>query len=199
MSGFILARKQHAFFRESDNHMELANNNNSETTQKFLSYYVQNQKRIHGYILSVTSNWSDAEDILQDVTALMWQKFDQFEEGTSFASWGIQVAKYKILEHRRKSKKQIDLSEDVFEQLLEYAEKRQSKYSTTQNALERCLKKLSVNDYKLVQMRYMQNNSIKDMAMKLERPIHGLYKVMARIHSSLLLCVRGQLKAEEKL
>lgn len=178
--------------------MESESINNSETTQKFLGYYVQNQKRIHGYILSVTSNWSDAEDILQDSTTLMWQKFDQFEEGTNFASWGIQIAKYKILEHRRKHKKQIDISEEVFEELLEQAEQSQDKYGSTQNALERCLKKLSVNDYKLVQMRYMQNNSIKDMALKLERPVHGLYKVMARIHSSLLLCVRGQIKTEER-
>ena len=173
--------------------------NNSRLTQKFLDYYVQNQKRIHGYILSVTSNWSDAEDILQDTTALMWQKFDEFQDGTSFSSWGIQIAKFKILEHRRKNKKHSDLSDNVIDELMEHAEHRQGKYNSTQKALERCLKKLSVNDYKLVQMRYMQNNSVKDMAVQLERPVQGLYKVMARIHSSLLLCVRGYLKTEERV
>ena len=178
--------------------MQSGSSKNSELTQKFLGYYVQNQKRIHGYILSVTSNWSDAEDILQETTSLMWQKFEEFEDGTNFSSWGIQIAKYKILEHRRARKKHPEFSECVLDELMDQAEKRQGKFNSAQNALERCMKKLSVADYKLVQMRYMQNNTIKDMAVQLERPVQGLYKVMARIHSNLLLCVRGHLKAEEK-
>ena len=83
--------------------------NNPQMTQKFLGYYVQNQKRIYGYILSVVSNWSDVEDILQDTTSLMWKKFDEFTEGTSFSGWGIQIAKYKVLEFRRKNRKEVDL------------------------------------------------------------------------------------------
>lgn len=177
--------------------MESDNKNNSEVTQKFLGLYVQNQKRIHGYILSVTSNWSDAEDILQETTTLMWEKFSKFEDGTNFASWGIQIAKYKILEHRRGKRKYPDLSDRVLDELMDHAEKRQGRFDSAQNALERCIKKLSVSDYKLVQMRYTQNHTIKDIALQLERPVQGLYKVMARIHSNLLLCVRGQLKAED--
>ena len=86
---------------------------------------------------------TEFQDILQDTTSLMWKKFDEFKDGTSFSGWGIQIAKYKILEFRRKNRKEVDLSDKVFNELLEQSEKQHSKFNFAQDALERCMKKVT--------------------------------------------------------
>lgn len=172
------------------------NTTDSQKTQNFLSLYVKNQKRIYGYILSVVSNWSDSEDIMQETTSLMWQKFDDFQEGTNFSSWGIQIAKHKIREFRRKSPKLSNLSEQVLNILANRAETYYSEPDVHLTALEKCIKKLKTGDMALIQMRYEDGTTIKDIALRLGRPIQGLYKVMARIHASLVICVRRSLATE---
>ncbi len=176
--------------------MAKSDNNPMQRTQQFLSYYVEGQKRIYGYILSVVSNWSDADDIMQETCSLMWQKYDEFQPGTSFHAWGIQVAKYKICEFRRKERKQMDLSERVVEGLMDRAETYYEDIDARFEALERCIRKLRANDNGLIQMRYAENLTIKDMALRLGRSIHGLYKVMARIHADLVICMRRSLSVE---
>lgn len=169
---------------------------NTLKTQDFLAHYVQNQKRIYGYILSVVANWSDADDIMQETTTLMWQKFNEFQVGTSFSGWGIQIAKYKILEFRRSNPRRPDLSEQVLTALAERAETYYSDTDAPMKALEQCIKKLKAEDHALIQMRYAENTTIKTMAIHLGRSIQGLYKVMSRIHANLVICVRRSLAAE---
>lgn len=168
---------------------------NSQRNHDFLSLYVQNQKRIYGYILSVVSNWSRAEDIMQETTLLMWRKFDDFRQGTSFSGWGIQIAKYKIREFRRKVRKETGLSQQVLDALSDRAEDYYTNDDARMKALEACINKLKAEDYALIRMRYAGNSTIKGMALSLGRSIQGLYKVMARIHANLVICVRRSLEA----
>lgn len=170
--------------------MVKSDNNPLQETQRFLSYYVKDQKRIYGYILSVVSDWQDTDDILQETTALMWQKFNEFQEGTSFTAWGIQVAKYKIREFHRRHRKQVQLSEQVLEVLENRAQTYYSHPNPRLETLENCIKRLRPKDYALIQMRYTENTTIKDIALRLGRSVHGLYKVMSRIHADLVICVR---------
>ena len=78
--------------------------NDDETVQAFSRLLVANQRRIYGFILTLVHDRAAAEDILQDVSALLWQKFDKFERGTDFAAWGMAVSRLTILNWRRKQK-----------------------------------------------------------------------------------------------
>ncbi|HRS72819.1 MAG TPA: hypothetical protein P5175_13345, partial [Anaerohalosphaeraceae bacterium] len=45
---------------------------------EFVSLLTAQQTRIYAYILSLVPNFSDADDILQDTTKIMWERFDDF-------------------------------------------------------------------------------------------------------------------------
>ncbi len=36
---------------------------------------------------------------------MMWENFDQFAAGTSFAAWGCRIAKYRLLRYFQKQKR----------------------------------------------------------------------------------------------
>ena len=75
---------------------------------------MSNQKRIYAFILGMVPNYQDAEDLFQETILVMWSKFDQFQRGTSFASWGATVAKYQILNaRRRKTAQNLQFNPDI--------------------------------------------------------------------------------------
>ena len=85
-------------------------NETKETTQdefdrgeRFMRHLMGNEHRIYGFILSLVHNWSDADDLLQDVTAIMWRKFDLYEPGTNFCAWALKIARFEVLNFRKKT------------------------------------------------------------------------------------------------
>ena len=63
-----------------------------------------NQKKIYAFIRYLVPSRTDADDILQDTLTEMWNKFHEFREGTNFVSWGLTIARYKIMSFTRKKK-----------------------------------------------------------------------------------------------
>ena len=61
-------------------------------TQEFLDLYSACQRSLYVYIVTLIGNPIDAHDVLQDMSLVLWQKFDQFELGTNFWAWAREVA-----------------------------------------------------------------------------------------------------------
>ena len=149
---------------------------------------MSNHKRIYAFILGMVPNYQDAEDLFQETILVMWSKFDQFQQGTSFASWGATVAKYQILNARRKKTiKNLQFNPDIQKLIMEKSESFYEQVDARMQALRHCIGKLNSRDYELVQMRYK----------RLGRSMQSVYKRLARIHDALLHCVRRTLGMEE--
>lgn len=165
---------------------------------EFLRLFVEHQKSIYAYILALVHRSTDAEDIMQNVVALMWERFDEFELGTNFGAWGVKIARLKVLEyHRNKKRDYTFFSDDLFDYLSQTAEQKIDVIDDRIRALQHCLLKLRETDRRLIQIRYEKGLSIKQIAGILQRPLPGLYKVMGRIHRALVQCVRMTLHAWE--
>ncbi|MBI9017508.1 MAG: RNA polymerase subunit sigma-70, partial [Phycisphaerae bacterium] len=54
--------------------------------------FLDHQKKIYSFILMMSPNWCDADELMQETSAVMWQRFDTFEVGTNFVAWGIKIA-----------------------------------------------------------------------------------------------------------
>ncbi len=167
-------------------------------TNRFLQLLMANHKRIYTFILGMVPNYQDAEDLLQETILVMWSKFDRFEEGTSFASWGATVAKYQILNARRKKTiHDLQFSPEIQQLIMEKSEFYSDQIDTRMQALRKCIGKLNGRDYELLQMRYEKERDVKDIATSHGRSIQSVYKRLARIHNALLHCVRGSVGREE--
>lgn len=85
-------------------------------TERFLKLFVPNQNRIYAFILSLVANRSDADDIMQETTVVMWRKFHKFTLGSNFASWGVRIAHYTILDFRKRNRNApLQFNDRIFE------------------------------------------------------------------------------------
>ena len=157
----------------------------------FIELYSREQKKIFLYILSMVHHHSDVEDIMQQTASEMWRLFDRFERGTNFASWGITIAKYKILSYRKKrGNNRLFLSQEVYEKVIKELYETESLSDKRKNALQGCLEKLKESDRKKLSMHYRDGLSYIEIAKQLNTSKSGIYKIMARIHTNLQECIK---------
>ncbi|MCE5185576.1 MAG: sigma-70 family RNA polymerase sigma factor [Planctomycetaceae bacterium] len=171
---------------------------NDKKTEVFLSLLVASQRKINAYILSVVPNFSDADDIMQETISVMWKKFDHFEIGSDFAGWGVKVAYYCVLNHRKqKSKDASVLNDNIFRQINDVAQQRQNETDDRIRHLRRCIEKLNSDDQRFLKARYELNNSAKSLSVQMDRSVQYVYKHLSRIHHLLNNCVKRAVREQE--
>lgn len=183
----------------SQNPTHQNDNQQDQNVKEFVTLLTSQQSRIYNYILSLVPNFSDADDVLQETTKLMWEKFDEFKVGTDFLAWGRKIAHFLILEHYRKKKKRHDFYYD--DQLIDKLQKDVQKSNDSSRDdlyhLKNCLKKLKRQDRKLLMLRYFENNKARELAGRFGCSIQYVYRNISRIHQLLLACIQKQTMTKE--
>ena len=181
----------------SKNETNSDKNRERQRSEDFFRLFMASQRRIYTFILMLVPDCNDADDLMQEVASVMWSKFDDFEQGTNFAAWGVQIARYIVINYRRKLKNtHVHFTDKFFDGIVDYAAENTIKGERLE-MLKECLKKLSDANRQLIQMHYTQELTVKRVAELTGRSVNTLYKVMSQIHDSLLQCVRRNLAAEE--
>jgi RNA polymerase sigma-70 factor (ECF subfamily) len=168
---------------------------NGSQNEEFVRLLLTYQKRIYGFILAMVPHYSDAEDIFQQVVMIMCRRFNEFQPGSSFLAWGIQIARYELCNIRKTSRRsRVQFSSDTMEVLFEQTCRRISDMDQRIGLLEECIKKLQPEDRMLIYRRYEEGMKIKDIALQIGRSVHQLYRGFGRIHLFLRHCVNAQLE-----
>jgi RNA polymerase sigma-70 factor (ECF subfamily) len=164
----------------------------------FLRLFMADERRIYNFILSLVGNYNDADDLMQETAVVMLNRFDEFEPGSNFAAWGMRVARYKIMNFRKRQGNKLRLfSSETFEKILAHSEAVIERDDDRMRALQNCLLKLNEGDRRLISMRYERETTTKEVAERIGRSVEGLYQTLARIHRLLLQCIHRTLAAWE--
>jgi RNA polymerase sigma-70 factor, ECF subfamily len=161
----------------------------------FLKLFRENEKGIFFYILSTIANRSIAEDIMQETMLVMWRKFPEFEPGTKFSAWGCQIARFLVLDYfRKKQSDVVRFDSDALEKIM-HSLTGTNDIDDRSEALDVCIKKLPGNMQELIRLRYGAGHTIKHVAEKVDKPVHSMYKRIAKIHFLLQGCIEKTIAA----
>ena len=166
--------------------------NESESITSFLQTLSSHERWLTGYVHTLIPNTADAEDILQEVKLALWENFSQFEQGTSFAAWSKQVALYRVLAFRKKKaieNKRLTFSEECFEILEEHYDEHPQIISEQTKRLSKCLTRLPAKWQTMIALRYKEEFSIEEIALRCELTQAACYKAMSRIRLNLKKCL----------
>jgi RNA polymerase sigma-70 factor, ECF subfamily len=165
----------------------------SQPPVEFLTLWTADARRVSAYIYSLVHNWSDADDLLQETSVVLLEKFDQFEPGTSFSAWACKVAYLKVLEFYKRRRPVEHLDEIFLEAVHHDAMQFSEGLDRRLEALADCLKELSDKDRKLIELRYRGECPIPVVAKKTSRTVTAVYKALERSQKTLLRCIRRKL------
>jgi RNA polymerase sigma-70 factor (ECF subfamily) len=135
-----------------------------------------------------------AEDVFQDVAVLAVRKRDEIRDGRHFLAWMRLTSRHRALKVLRQRRHQLLLDEALLDRLDEqWAEHDLASGGDLEEALRRCLERLSPHARHLVQLRYAEGVSGQQLAEVVDRSLNTVYVTLSRIHRSLGDCIRQRL------
>jgi RNA polymerase sigma-70 factor, ECF subfamily len=159
---------------------------------EFIRQFAPVQHHLHMYIRSLVPNFSDADDLLQEVAATAWTKFENFDPTRSaFKTWLFGIARNKALHSKRRylrtqnllSEVQIIKAEQFFfrDGLVDSDER--------QDALSECINQLSEEQKKLLLGRYRDKKKSYELAEIFKRSAEQVRIQLFRLRKVLKVCV----------
>ena len=75
------------------------------TQEEFMRLFSQHSRRIYQFILTLTINRADAEEIYQSTCVILWKKFAEYDPAGSFYAWACKMAQFECLQLRRRNRR----------------------------------------------------------------------------------------------
>jgi RNA polymerase sigma-70 factor (ECF subfamily) len=165
---------------------------------QFMELYTAYEARLRGYVLSLVPRWSDAEEISQRCSFLLWKKFDQFELGTNFFAWACQIARLEVKDFRKRTaRERLIFSDEFVDAVADRAVEMEDEFPERTKALQKCIEKLPPKHRELLRMRYDERRTVVAVARLINKPIEGVYKSLGRIRHALHSCISAQLETSD--
>ncbi|MEO6246940.1 MAG: sigma-70 family RNA polymerase sigma factor [Opitutaceae bacterium] len=152
------------------------------------------------YVQSLLPGDAAARDVAQQANATLWRKHGEFTLGTNFKAWAFSVARYEVLNYRKRQARDArlvfsaQLEETFAEDLVRETDDTERKHE----ALKKCLENLRGKDRELLLHRYASAGTIAEYSERTGRSVGGLKVTLHRLRNALLACIRGQLQQTEE-
>ena len=156
------------------------------------------QGDLFGYILSLSGNYTEAKDILQEANLVIIKKVHSFEEGTSFRGWCFTIARFQVMAHRKKnSREKLVFSDNTFDDISSgfidlSKEEKEEKFAI----LEDCISKLPDKQQLIIKKKYLAGLSLKNIAEEINSNENSLSQALFRARKNLIECVHKIVKKE---
>ena len=172
--------------------------NEAESRKRLMALMTRHQRQIFSYIFALVPNRYDAEDLLQETSLVVCEKFDEFEDGTDFVAWACQIAYWRIRYSRQKfARSKVVFNQEIVDALAQTAVPMAAELDGRHEALENCLKKLHARDRELVLTRYEPGCGVEEAAKRSGRTLQTAYKALARLRKLLMDCVSTQISVAQ--
>jgi RNA polymerase sigma-70 factor (ECF subfamily) len=164
-------------------------------TADFAALLRRHQTQLFGYIYSLVRDLDDADDLFQQTSLVLWDKFEQFDSSRSFINWACGVARYEVLNFlRSRSRNRLYFSDELNLALIEAHESLEhEQLEDRRDALASCMKKLRERDLELLEACYGRSVNIHEVAQAWGRSTHSIHNSLRRLRRVLFECVRRNL------
>jgi RNA polymerase sigma-70 factor, ECF subfamily len=163
----------------------------------FLRLFLQNERRVYAYIFTLVHNQIDSDDVLQETSLVLWEKFDALHPPDDFAAWACRIAYFKVLDlSKKRQRSRVLFGRDLLDRLAETAIEQASalQLDERREALAGCIAKLNPRDRDLLGWRFAEGGSTRSAAAQAGKRVEAVYKSLARIRQTLFDCVTRALE-----
>ena len=180
---------------EIEKAIERAKNNDQKAFNYLLDIFWDD---VNGFQLKRTKNENDAEDITIQTFSKAFDKIETFDENFKFKTWLISISKNIHIDLLRKEKNSIThvLSNDDQEvfQVLDESPSPEDILITEQHLakLLRDIKKLKPHYQEIINLRYFQELSYKEISKELDEPMNNVKVKLLRAKKLLSQIIKGQ-------
>jgi RNA polymerase sigma-70 factor (ECF subfamily) len=159
----------------------------------------ESYKRLFAYVYAIVRSYPDAEDVVQQASLVLWQKFDDYRADTDFFAWACRVAQLESLHFLRHERRQRAHFSEIFQVRLAaaMASMRPKTLGMRADALEDCVEKLPAGQRELLLECFDGSKTVAMVAEETGRTTHSVYSSLRHIRGKLLDCVDESVSKSE--
>lgn len=165
----------------------------------FVSALTSLQPRLRGYCQAALGHGEESAEAVQRTNITLWKKSSEWDLEQDFSRWAISIARYEVLgviRDRQRTNLRYVFDSDVAEQMIDEASERVTTSSDRQDALERCLSKVSSKNRDLLSAYFVRGETLQEIAKGTGRGLSALKVAMMRLRRSLRSCIETQISKE---
>ncbi|MEI6970339.1 MAG: sigma-70 family RNA polymerase sigma factor [bacterium] len=160
----------------------------------FLRNFMQVDRPLRSYLMGISGNPHDADDMLQRVWQTLWEKLDEFDEKRSFRAWAFGFARLQALKWRQsKARSREVLSEEIVALLADTVEEATGELDQRREFLAGCVQKMGSLQRSVLQMKYVQCMISRDIGERIGRSVPAVDMMLMRLRRMLRECVESRL------
>jgi RNA polymerase sigma-70 factor (ECF subfamily) len=162
---------------------------------QFLRLYVEHEEALRGFVRTLVPTREDAREVMQEVAAVLWRKFDELLSADDFRRWAFGVARFEAMAfHRDRARDRHVFSDATLALIADEADRAADRLEAEREALQDCLSKLPAAQRTLLSAAYEPGTRINDLAGRSGRSAMSVYKLLHRIRLSLADCTERTLR-----
>jgi RNA polymerase sigma-70 factor (ECF subfamily) len=165
--------------------------------QNMLQRFVEEDTVLRAYVAAATGGQThDAQDILQTVWQVLWQKIEVYDKSRPLRAWAMGIARVEVLKWRqRQARRREYLSENVLELLAEAAVEEGATLDLRAELLDLCFKEVPPHWRRVLGLKYHSGLSIQQIATRLSRSVAAVEMILVRARRALRACVERKFRA----
>lgn len=158
---------------------------------RVMNELVKAQLSLFAYICALTANSQDARDILQETNLKISKQAASYDPSRPFIKWAKTLAVYEVMTYRKKQQRnRLIFSDDVFDTVVEQAENDHAlEIEHYFRFLEQCIDKLPPVLRQVIEIRYLDDCSLRAVAQQLGRTTNAVALLLMRARRALSDCV----------
>lgn len=166
----------------------------------FSDLFREHYRQLFSGVYALVRNYTDAEDVMQQASLVMWSKFGEYRQDTNFVGWAFRVARFEALNFLKRQRRYRKHFSEAFQLRLAtaLAGVRVETVDLRSYQLEKCVDKLPENQRQLLRLCYGGDAAVADIASDMGRTTHSVYSSLRNIREKLLDCVDAGVAEEER-
>lgn len=158
---------------------------------EFSKLVTESQQRLYAYIYSLIGHTASSWDVLQETNLVLWEKRENFKEGTNFQAWAYTIARFQVLSFLRdKTRDPLSiLTPEIFEKFEADEEPILEDHEARLKALTHCLKKLAPTASNIVRWHYEDKESLQKIGKRLSITSNAVKQALFRARRNLQNCI----------
>lgn len=164
----------------------------------FLHFFRQTEPDLRAFIGSVLRDPHAREDVFQEVSRTLWQKFDEFDLSRSFGAWARGIAGRKMLEARRRNARfpllfppeTVEVIMGAFDEADDFA-------GAQESALRLCLESLPERPRSILASRYERQWPCDRIGRELGLNLKAVHQILSRLRRSLRRCITARIENDD--
>src|SRR5262245_55685209 len=170
--------------------MQRESHDETESRKRLMTLMTRHQRQIFSYIYVLVHNRADAEDLLQETSLVICEKFNEFKDGTDFVAWACQIAYWRVrFSRQRYARSKVVFDQDLVDVVAQTAGRMAEEMDDRHEALSHCLQRLHPRDKELLIARYEPGGNVTEAARRSGRTLTTAYKALGRLRKTLMDCV----------